>query len=91
MIKVRFTFVPSSPNDPPDDIDKLWVQITAMSGIVDDKSDQCISFVLERLQNHQQSLKNERSNTPPLFIGVNGTQGAGKTTLVSRERVPNTC
>lgn len=55
--------------------------------MVDDKSDHCISFVLERLQMHQQKWKNESSKKPPLFIGVNGTQGAGKTTLVSRQSI----
>ncbi|MCJ1260327.1 hypothetical protein MMC22_000187 [Lobaria immixta] len=54
-----------------------------MSGKVDDKSNHCISFILERLQIHQQKWKNESSRTPPLFVGVNGSQGAGKTTLVS--------
>ena len=44
----------------------------------DDKSPHCIPFILSRLQIH-------RAHHPdvPFFIGLNGVQGAGKTTLVS--------
>lgn len=45
--------------------------------IVDDKSPHCIPFILSRLREHQQQ-KPDR----PFFIGLNGVQGAGKTTLV---------
>lgn len=46
--------------------------------IVDDKSPHCIPFILARLKIHQAEHANE-----PFFIGLNGVQGAGKTTLVS--------
>lgn len=46
--------------------------------IVDDKSPHCIPFILSRLKVHQQ-----RHGAKPFFIGLNGVQGAGKTTLVS--------
>lgn len=46
--------------------------------IIDDKSPICIPFILSRLREHQ-SCKPDT----PFFIGLNGVQGAGKTTLVS--------
>jgi D-glycerate 3-kinase len=46
--------------------------------IVDDKSPHCIPFILSRLQVHQAETPSK-----PFFIGLNGVQGAGKTTLVS--------
>jgi D-glycerate 3-kinase len=49
-----------------------------MPEIVDDKSEHCIPFVLRHLQ---QGLTH-RSRVSPLFIGINGIQGAGKTVLV---------
>ncbi|KAI1430355.1 putative Uridine/cytidine kinase [Xylaria sp. FL1777] len=47
--------------------------------IHDDKSPICIPFILDRLQSHLKS-----GSTRPFIIGLNGVQGAGKTTLVSR-------
>jgi D-glycerate 3-kinase len=47
------------------------------ASIVDDKSPYCIPFILSRLRNHQA----KKPNTP-FFIGLNGVQGVGKTTLV---------
>jgi D-glycerate 3-kinase len=44
--------------------------------IIDDKSPRCIPFILNRLSHHLNTTK-------PFFIGLNGVQGAGKTTLVS--------
>lgn len=46
--------------------------------IIDDKSPHCIPFILERLKLHQAKQQDK-----PFFIGLNGVQGAGKTTLVS--------
>ena len=50
-----------------------------MSEIVDDKSDCCIQFILDCIS------KKSSNNThqSPVFIGVNGAQGSGKSTLVS--------
>ncbi|KFA62515.1 hypothetical protein S40285_05589 [Stachybotrys chlorohalonatus IBT 40285] len=45
---------------------------------VDDKTPLCVPFILERLRQHQAT-----SPTRPFIIGLNGIQGAGKTTLVS--------
>ncbi|KAI0387817.1 P-loop containing nucleoside triphosphate hydrolase protein [Hypomontagnella monticulosa] len=45
--------------------------------IVDDKSPICIPFILERYK-----LYSASSPTKPFIIGLNGVQGAGKTTLV---------
>lgn len=45
--------------------------------LVDDKSPHCIPFILSRLRIHQAQNPNA-----PFFIGLNGVQGAGKTTLV---------
>ncbi|KAI1816500.1 putative Uridine/cytidine kinase [Poronia punctata] len=47
--------------------------------IVDDKSEICIPFILERLHAHI-STGSER----PFIIGLNGVQGVGKTTLVRK-------
>lgn len=50
-----------------------------MSEVVDDKSDCCILFILDCIS------KKSSTNTyrSPVFIGVNGAQGSGKSTLVS--------
>ncbi|KAI0152454.1 P-loop containing nucleoside triphosphate hydrolase protein [Hypoxylon sp. NC0597] len=45
--------------------------------IVDDKSPICIPFILERYKNYI-----ALNPTKPFIIGLNGVQGAGKTTLV---------
>jgi D-glycerate 3-kinase len=49
----------------------------AQPEIVDDKSPHCIPFILKNLHEHQLKHPDE-----PFFIGLNGVQGAGKTTLV---------
>ncbi|OOQ88332.1 putative Uridine/cytidine kinase [Penicillium brasilianum] len=54
-----------------------------MPEIVDDKSQHCIPFLLERLRIHTERHANADGNTPPFFLGLNGVQGAGKTVLVS--------
>ncbi|KAH8804958.1 P-loop containing nucleoside triphosphate hydrolase protein [Xylogone sp. PMI_703] len=46
--------------------------------IIDDKSPICIPFILKRLAIHR-----EENPSRPFIIGLNGVQGAGKTTLVS--------
>ncbi|KAF2091912.1 P-loop containing nucleoside triphosphate hydrolase protein [Saccharata proteae CBS 121410] len=48
-----------------------------MAAIVDDKSPHCIPFILDRLAVHR------ATSAAPFFLGLNGVQGAGKTTLVS--------
>ncbi|KAF3062219.1 putative kinase mug58 [Daldinia childiae] len=45
--------------------------------IIDDKSPICIPFILERYKQYSAS-----NPTRPFIIGLNGVQGAGKTTLV---------
>ncbi|PSK33971.1 hypothetical protein B9Z65_8297 [Elsinoe australis] len=50
--------------------------------IIDDKSEHCIPFILERIQARQEQHKRAGEDPPPFFIGLNGVQGAGKTTLV---------
>ncbi|KAF2230634.1 putative Uridine/cytidine kinase [Viridothelium virens] len=52
-----------------------------MSVIVDDKSDHCIPFILKCLDQHKSSHPDGEDS--PFFLGLNGVQGAGKTTLVS--------
>lgn len=44
---------------------------------VDDKSPICIPFILDLLHKHRAV-----DPTKPFFIGLNGVQGVGKTTLV---------
>jgi D-glycerate 3-kinase len=48
--------------------------------IIDDKSPHCIPFILRQLSLHQSCPQKAKK---PFFIGLNGVQGAGKTTLVS--------
>jgi len=50
-----------------------------MTAFTDDKISHCEAFILSRLAIHQASL----NASHPFFIGLNGVQGAGKTTLVS--------
>ncbi|KAI9732566.1 MAG: hypothetical protein M1834_003902 [Cirrosporium novae-zelandiae] len=50
--------------------------------IIDDKSNICVSFILKGIQVHKERYAAD-SNPPPFFLGVNGIQGAGKSTLVS--------
>lgn len=50
---------------------------TPNSKIIDDKSPICIPFILSRLKEYQ-----AQNPDRPFFIGLNGVQGAGKTTLV---------
>jgi pantothenate kinase-related protein Tda10 len=52
---------------------------TMAAQIIDDKSEHCIPFLLERLKVHREGDDGGR----PFFLGLNGVQGAGKTTLVS--------
>ena len=52
-----------------------------MAGIIDDKSQTCIAFILERLRIHE-SKHQHSPCVPPFFLGLNGVQGAGKTVLV---------
>lgn len=52
-----------------------------MPEIVDDKSQYCIPFLLDRLKEHQARYAND-ANAPPFFLGLNGVQGVGKTVLV---------
>lgn len=47
-----------------------------MAAIVDDKSPICVPFILRRLEEHR------KNSDQPFFVGLNGIQGAGKTTLV---------
>lgn len=56
-----------------------------MPEIVDDKSQHCIPFLLERLRIHTERYRQPdgSANAPPFFLGLNGVQGAGKTVLVS--------
>ncbi|KAH7053185.1 P-loop containing nucleoside triphosphate hydrolase protein [Macrophomina phaseolina] len=51
-----------------------------MAAILDDKSEHCIPFILDRIRAHRQQ---HGDNGRPFFLGLNGVQGAGKTTLVT--------
>lgn len=50
-----------------------------MPEVVDDKSAHCVSFIVD----HMSKRSSDDAHQPPLFIGVNGPQGSGKSTLVS--------
>jgi len=60
-----------------------------VSEIVDDKSEHCIPFILEKIKAHCDYHKKEGTDAPPFFLGLNGIQGAGKTTLVSNVLIPH--
>lgn len=76
-------------------VNTLITPITAlvtMPEIVDDKSQYCIPFLLERLRVHAERHRQPdgSANAPPFFLGLNGVQGAGKTVLVSCAIRPTT-
>lgn len=48
--------------------------------IIDDKSPHCIPFIISHLHRH---LADPAKANRPFVVGLNGIQGAGKTTLVS--------
>ncbi|KAK5737146.1 hypothetical protein LTR17_006929 [Elasticomyces elasticus] len=54
-----------------------------MPEIVDDKSEHCIPFIIGRIEQHRQQYESKNEKPPPFFVGLNGVQGAGKTTLVT--------
>jgi D-glycerate 3-kinase len=47
---------------------------------VDDKTPLCVPFILENLEEHRKHQQTASSR--PFIVGINGVQGAGKTTLV---------
>ena len=57
------------------------IQHCSKMAIVDDKSEHVIPFLLKRVEQHQ---KEHGESSKPFFLGLNGVQGAGKTTLVSQ-------
>lgn len=63
---------------------------SAMPEIIDDKSQHCIPFLLNRVKAHQARYASNPDQAPPLFLGLNGVQGAGKTVLVRRISIPST-
>ncbi|KAF2725745.1 P-loop containing nucleoside triphosphate hydrolase protein [Polychaeton citri CBS 116435] len=54
-----------------------------MPEIIDDKSEHCIPFILDRIGDHTRTHQSRGVKPPPFFVGLNGVQGAGKTTLVT--------
>lgn len=48
---------------------------------VDDKTPLCVPFILENYEAHRKEQQ-EAGSTQPFIVGINGVQGAGKTTLV---------
>lgn len=47
---------------------------------VDDKTPLCVPFILETLEAYNK--QQQQASTRPFIVGINGVQGAGKTTLV---------
>jgi len=60
-----------------------------MPEIIDDKSQHCIPFLLDRVKAHQARYASNPDRAPPLFLGLNGVQGAGKTVLVRCACIPS--
>ncbi len=56
--------------------------VPLQSRVVDDKSPICIPFILARLAAHRAGIAAGQATPRPFFIGLNGVQGVGKTTLV---------
>ncbi|GAB1728918.1 hypothetical protein NU195Hw_g4950t2 [Hortaea werneckii] len=54
-----------------------------MPEIIDDKSEHCVPFILHHIKQHRDHYTTRGQTPPPFFIGLNGVQGAGKTTLVT--------
>ncbi len=48
-----------------------------MSEVLDDKAGHCINFILNCL-----NKRSANAQEFPFFVGLNGAQGSGKTTLV---------
>ncbi|KAM0718660.1 hypothetical protein Q7P37_005731 [Cladosporium fusiforme] len=59
-----------------------------MPEIIDDKSEHCVPFILDRIAKHREQYISKGETPTPFFVGLNGVQGAGKTTLV--ETLSNT-
>jgi D-glycerate 3-kinase len=57
--------------------------------VIDDKSEHCVPFILDLLKQHREKYGNEGTTPPPFFLGLNGVQGAGKTTLVRPSNTPS--
>ncbi|KAI9839263.1 MAG: hypothetical protein M1819_003257 [Sarea resinae] len=55
----------------------------ATTTIIDDKTAHCLPFILDRLAAHQERHRSNPNAAPPFFLGLNGVQGIGKTTLVT--------
>jgi len=53
-----------------------YTQTKDMAPVLDDKSEIVIPFILQHLEAHK------KHGDAPFFIGLNGVQGVGKTTLV---------
>lgn len=53
-----------------------------MSFVVDDKSAYCMPFLQRCLNVHLHAAEATAELAAPLFVGLQGIQGAGKTTLV---------
>jgi D-glycerate 3-kinase len=53
-----------------------------MPEIIDDKSEHCVPFIIDRIKEHRESFESKGAKPTPFFVGLNGVQGAGKTTLV---------
>lgn len=53
-----------------------------MPEIIDDKSEHCVPFILDRIATHREQHTSKGETPTPFFVGLNGVQGAGKTTLV---------
>lgn len=67
-------------------------QSHTMPEIFDDKSEHCIPFLLDRVKAHQARYgASDPKQAPPLFLGLNGVQGAGKTVLVGFPPVYVSC
>lgn len=60
-----------------------------MPHIIDDKSEHCVPFIAERLRLHRAEYEEKLERPPPFFLGLNGVQGAGKTTLVGGAHRPS--
>ena len=54
-----------------------------MGVTLDDKTEHCLQFIIEQAEGCQRKPLSV-NDAKPLFVGLNGAQGVGKTTLVGR-------
>jgi D-glycerate 3-kinase len=45
-----------------------------MPGIIDDKSEHCVPFIIDRIKEHREAFESKGEKPTPFFVGLNGVQ-----------------